>query len=243
MMVRARLSALLVAIGAVASAVSGEAVCAQEAHADEPPLTRLSAGFGGGATLAFDVSVDGAAGSEPIGDATTIVAALGVDRSLLRWLAVGVEARVGTWASAWSQAAGYETPDGSGRNLFDLDGMIKLRSPVVTFLPRPVVFSLSPSVGFTWPEPPSRDTRAVTERWQARGGGGNAGVELTCETWFKLRRSRWQLGAAAGVGYVRRWFSLDAQFTPVADPGATVSTHYDYVVDQILFNLAFLAGF
>jgi len=51
-----------------------------------------------------------------------------------------------------------------------------------------------------------------------------------------------QLGGAAGVEYVRRWFSLDAQFMPVADPGAAVSSRYDYVVDQILFKLAFLAG-
>jgi hypothetical protein len=191
--------------------------------------------------IGFDASADGSPIAEPAGRTTNAIVALGADRSVARWLALGVEARGGSWNSAWSAAAGYDSQH--DRILFDLDAVMRLRSPPVSLFPRRVVFSLAPSVGFTWPDAPARHTRAVSESWRPLGVGGNAGIELTGETWFAHLPSRWKMGLAAGFGYMRHWFSLDGQFTPVSDPGATVSARYRYVADQLMIKLAFLAGF
>jgi hypothetical protein len=164
---------------------------------------------------------------------------LGIDRRVVPWLALGVEGHVATWDSATSAAAGYDAQH--ARDLFDLDGVIRLRSPVATFFRRPVTFSLSPSGGLTWPRAPSRETRAVMESWRPHRGG-NVAVELMVETWVVQLGPHWKIGAAAGVGWARHWFALDGTFTPVDDPGAAVSTRYDYVTDRFIFKLAVLAG-
>jgi hypothetical protein len=226
---------------AICACASSTIARADSAHRDDPPASRLSATFAAGPMLGFDATADGRALAEGGGEAANFLGILGFDHSVVRWLALGVEARVGSWDSPWSSVVGYDHQH--PRVLFDLDAVLRLRSPTVWEFPWPVVFSLSPSAGVTWPDPPSRDTRAVQETWRARAGGRNFGIDLTGETWFKFRRSRWQLGGAVGVGYTRHWFSLDGMFTPVSDPGAAVSARHDYVTDMIVIKAAFLAGF
>ena len=226
---------------AIALGISACAAVTFPARADDaPPVNRFSVGLAGGPMIGFQASADGSPIAEPAGQTTNAIVALGADRSVASWLALGVEARGGSWDSAWSAAAGYDSQH--DRILFDLDAVLRLRSPPVSLFPRRVVFSLSPSVGFTWPDAPARHTRAVSETWRALGGGGNAGIELTGETWFAYQPSRWKMGLAAGFGYMRHWFSLDGELAPLSDPGATVSARYRYVADQLMFKLAFLTG-
>ena len=111
----------------------------------------------------------------------------------------------------------------------------------MTLFTRPWTFSLSPSIGFTWPQRPVRYTRAVSERWSPQSGS-NAGVGLGAETWFGLGRTRWKLGCGVGVDYLRHWLTLDATFTPVSDPAAADTVRYRYVTDQLLFKMTFLDG-
>ena len=227
---------------AIATCVAiGPAARADSAHRDEPPATRISAALSGGRAFGFDASADGRPLAERDDDVGNGLLSLGVDHSVVRWLALGVEARVGSWDSNWSTVAGYDQPH--MRILFDVDAVLRIRSPTLGPFRWPVVLSVSPSGGFTAPAAPARDTRAVRETWHPRGGGGNFGIDVTAETWYKLRRSRWQLGGVVGVGYSRHWFSLDGTFTPVSDPGAAVSARYDYVTDMVLFKLGILAGF
>jgi hypothetical protein len=233
-------AAACAALAICACAAPSPPARADSAHRDEPPATRFSAAFFGGPTFGFDARADGRPAAESGGHAGNFLFSLGIDRSLVRWLALGVEGRVGTWSSPLAEAVGYDQQH--LRDLFDLDAVIRFRSPTVWTFRWPVAFSVSPSGGFTWPDPPSRETRAVQETWRPRGGGGNVGIDLTAETWFKFRRSRWQLGAAAGVAYMRHWFALDGTFAPVSEPGASVTTRYAYVTDMFLIKVAFLAG-
>jgi hypothetical protein len=195
--------------------------------------------------MRMGVTADGRPIDEPTADEPNFNVGLGVDVAVVSWLALGVEGRGGSWDSQWSTAAGYVSSEaGTGnRSLFDLDAVMRFRSPLVRLFPRrPLVFSLAPSIGYTWPQAPSRVTRAVTESWQPRTGS-NAGIELTCETWFTLgRRRRWPVGAFVGVGYLRHWLALDAQMTPGSQPDAAVSARYEYVTDQILFKFGALTG-
>jgi hypothetical protein len=186
--------------GVVLSILAYTAIArADSAHHDEPPATRISASGSGGTAFGFHASADGRPLDES-GDNSNVLASLAVERSLVRWLALGVEARVGGWDSAWSMAAGYDAQH--LRVFFDLDAELAIRSPIIWVLPWPIVVSVSPSVGFTIPVAPARDTRAVRETWQPHPGG-NVGIDLNVETWYKLRRSRWQLGGVAGVAYTR----------------------------------------
>jgi hypothetical protein len=227
---------------AIALGISACAAVSVPARADDaPPVNRFSVGLAEGPMISFQASADGSPVAEPAGQTANAIVALGADRSVARWLALGFEARGGSWNSAWSAAAGYDSEH--ERMLFDLDAVMRLRSPPVSLFPKRLVFSLSPSVGFTWPFAPARHTRAVNESWQPLGGGGNLGIELTAETWFAHPPSRWKMGLAAGFGYTRHWFSLDGELTPISDPGATVSARYRYVADQLMIKLAFLTGF
>jgi hypothetical protein len=226
-----------VALGICVAPIPNVPARADDAPERIPQRLRLSVALSTGAMVGLDFTADGRPVSEQGSGMPNPLVTLGVDGPVAPWLAFGVEARFGGWDSTQSQAVGYY------RDYFDLDAVMRFRAPAVWLFQRPLVLSLSPSVGFTWPDPPSRDTRAVTETWRSRGDGGNAGIELACETWFALRRARWKLGAAVGVAYARHWFSLDADFTPVSDPAAAVSVRYDYAADQILFKAAFLAGF
>ena len=207
---------------------------------DGPPPLRFQAAFAGGEMSRFEATADGRALADEAGDTTNGLGILGVDHDVLRWLALGVEARVGSWHTPWSKIVGYLNEN--ERFLYDLDLVLSFRSPTVRALSWSLVIRLSPSLGLTWPGAPTRDTRAVQETWRPRSGG-NVGIDLTVEAWHKLRRSRWQLGGAVGVTYTRHWFSLDGTFTPVSEPAAAVSARYDYVTDMFLFKLAFLAGF
>jgi hypothetical protein len=188
------------ALAILACAAIGSSARADSAHRDEPPATRISAIGSGGTAFGFHSSADGRPLDESAGDNSNVLVGLAVERSALRWLALGVEARVGGWDSAWSMAAGYDAQH--LRVFFDLDAELAIRSPIIWVLPWPIVVSVSPSVGFTIPVAPARDTRAVRETWQPHPGG-NVGIDLNVETWYKLRRSRWQLGGVAGVAYTR----------------------------------------
>jgi hypothetical protein len=212
---------------------------------NEPPRLRLSLGVSGGPIVGLGVTANGQPIDEPKGDAVNPNATLGLDGSVVSWLALGVEGRIGGWSTQWSEAVGYADANmgGTKRFLVDLDAVMRFRSPIVRWFPRrPLLFSLSPFAGYSWPLAPSRSTRAVAERWTPLRGS-NAGVELTCETWFTLRRLPLKWGVAVGLGYLRRWLALDEELTPVSQPDAAVTTRYHYVTDQLSFRLAAMAGF
>lgn len=245
MIARRAASRAALALALCASAAGAPARAQDTGGGNEPPRLRLSLGLSGGPIVGLGVTANGQSIDEPKGDAVNPNFTLAVDGSVVSWLAFGVEGRAGGWNTQWSEAVGYASPNMGGleRFLLDLDAVMRFRSPIVRWFPRrPLVFSLSPSAGYTWPLAPSRSTRAVAERWTPQRGS-NVGVELTGETWFTLQRFSLRWGVAVGLGYMRRWLTLDQELTPLAQPDAAVTTRFHYVTDQVQFRLAAMTGF
>src|SRR4051794_984464 len=85
----------------------GPPVRADSAHHDEPPATRLSAAVSMGTAFGFEASADGHSLAESDDGVGNGLVSLGVDHIVVRWLAFGLEARVGSWDSNLSTAVGY----------------------------------------------------------------------------------------------------------------------------------------